>query len=496
MMDNENKNTIEQEVDKWMEKQHGSEGLSNFFNTPPVQAAAVASPNPPAHPQASSSIAPVIDAMSTGMQWLKNKAPDAAKPYADAASSVLGTSAGRWAARQFVPDIMYNHELSKAGAQQEQNANAQLRAIDQARVQQNLEHEKNIQSHAGRADALKAELQLAEFEYQKAHRNHQTALAQEDAARIRNPELELEKERRMAGANRPALGFQQATPMAQPQFSPEGGPATEKYGLGFGLSGAQAREAPSMSHVQQKTIPGNVGGIEQARNVDPTNRRVVGSELALLPEGQRAVAERNAAAQLEAERAKVTQEQFEQEQRRLRLEKEQEIAKHRANTKRLAEEAELNRKEAEKVRSEARKALQTHHQNTPPTPSDTGISAEAKARADAAYARKNQRIPKNKILGTFARIGARLAPRFAPIAGAAFAPIEADLARKDYDAGNYLRAGMHGSGAIGAGLQATGIPLAMGVGDVMQFPAGGLMMYDTIQDYANRNPNKATQSNK
>lgn len=495
-MGDENKNDIEQQAEKWIQEHHGPEGVSGFFNAPAAQSSSVTPPSPPAPDPASSSIAPAIDAASTGMQWLKKNTPDAAKPYVDSAVSVLGTAAGRSAARQLVPGLMYNHNLAQAGAQQEQNAKAQLNAIGQARVQQNIEHAQAVQSHAAQADVLRAELQRVEFEHQKAVQNHQTALAHQSAADIRNIDLEIERESRASASNRSALGnFATSTrPRVNPEFSPEGGPATEKYARQFGATEAQAKEVPSMSRVQQQTIPGNVGGIDQARSVDSTNRRVVGSELALLPEGQKAVAERNAASQLETERANMAQQQFEAEQRRIRLEKEQEIAKHRASAKLIAEEAERNRKEAQNAKNEATKALGQHNKNAPQKPPTAGISEEAKARAEEAYARKNQRIPEKKFLSTIARLGTRFAPRFAPVAGAFFAPIEADLARKDYQAGNYLRAGVHGSGAIGAGLQATGIPLAMGAGDIMQIAPFGLSIYDTVHDYANRNPNQSTQS--
>ena len=44
--------------------------------------------------------------------------------------------------------------------------------------------------------------------------------------------------------------------------------------------------------------------------------------------------------------------------------------------------------------------------------------------------------------------------------------------------GHYGRAAVHGLGAAGALAQASGVPLAMGIGDIMQVPAAGLAAYD------------------
>ena len=68
--------------------------------------------------------------------------------------------------------------------------------------------------------------------------------------------------------------------------------------------------------------------------------------------------------------------------------------------------------------------------------------------------------------------------RYIPGLGAAYAPIEAERAKEEYGKGNYLRAGAYGLGSVGALAQATGNPLAMGIGDIAQTPATILGLYD------------------
>lgn len=72
----------------------------------------------------------------------------------------------------------------------------------------------------------------------------------------------------------------------------------------------------------------------------------------------------------------------------------------------------------------------------------------------------------------------KLTSRYVPFVGAMAAPHEAERAKEEYDKGNYLRAGAYGLGSAGAIAQATGNPLAMGIGDIAQTPATILGMYD------------------
>jgi hypothetical protein len=79
------------------------------------------------------------------------------------------------------------------------------------------------------------------------------------------------------------------------------------------------------------------------------------------------------------------------------------------------------------------------------------------------------------------KFGKHFLPRMVPMAGAAFAPIEAEKAKKEWDAGNRGRAAAYGLGSLGAAAQATGNPFLMGLGNVAQIAPLALMAYD----YAN-----------
>jgi hypothetical protein len=68
-------------------------------------------------------------------------------------------------------------------------------------------------------------------------------------------------------------------------------------------------------------------------------------------------------------------------------------------------------------------------------------------------------------------VGRKVLPRFTPYAGAAFAPLEAEKAAEEWKRGNKMKAAAYGLGALGGVAQSTGIPIAMGAGDLMQIPS-------------------------
>jgi hypothetical protein len=130
-------------------------------------------------------------------------------------------------------------------------------------------------------------------------------------------------------------------------------------------------------------------------------------------------------------------------------------------------------KASAKAAAEAHKAHAAHQATPPTTPAQ---KAALDASRDTAFDIQNR--VKQNAPGMLARIGTKVAPRFIPGVGAAFAPIEAAAAKKAFDEKNYGRAAIHGLGSLGALAQATGYPPLMGAGDIAQIPAAGLAIYD------------------
>lgn len=234
-------------------------------------------------------------------------------------------------------------------------------------------------------------------------------------------------------------------------MQPRGGEGTANYGEKFGLTHPEAQKASSMSAIQQENIPAQQKAWNTISRIEPSFESIKESPLLLGPEGQKAVSERlaqqramEAAAGAEAERA----------HKQMALD----VARHKAEVQFKLDKAREAAHQSQKSAAIAAKELAAHNAMVPPAPEPIRTGP----------------------LRTLAKIGAKVAPRFIPGAGAAFAPIEAEAALQDWQAQNYGRAAIHGLGSLGALAQGTGVPWAMGAGDIAQLPAAGLSLYDML----------------
>jgi hypothetical protein len=169
--------------------------------------------------------------------------------------------------------------------------------------------------------------------------------------------------------------------------------------------------------------------------------------------------------------------QREQDQRRAAFA--QQVAREKAEAKLRLDQARAAEANARDAMAQEMRRLQKHT-------AAPAISDDARARHQENIARANSlqsEMPGRgqKFLEFF---GKKILPKYVPGVGAAFAPIEAERAKKYYDEGNYTQAAIHGAGSLGGLAQATGVPFLMGAGDILQTPATLQAMYEFMQDPA------------
>jgi hypothetical protein len=263
------------------------------------------------------------------------------------------------------------------------------------------------------------------------------------------------------------LGLQPTT-ASPPQLTPQprGGEGSQAYALKFGAGEEEARQVPSMSAMQKQNIPANQQAWQKIASIAPGFESIKESPLVLGAEGQKVAQERLAKEQQQANQA-AEQKKAMQEQ----------IARQKAEAQLRLETAQENARLSAKAVAAADDAYRKLASTSPIKPADQAKHESSRN----ALADLQEKI----IAGRehpLAKFGAKAAGRFIPGAGAAVAPLEAEAAKKAYDEGNYGRMAVHGLGTVGALAQATGIPLAMGVGNIMQMPAIGLGMYDLLNE--------------
>jgi hypothetical protein len=175
------------------------------------------------------------------------------------------------------------------------------------------------------------------------------------------------------------------------------------------------------------------------------------------------------------EEAKKLAAQREQDQRRAAIA--QQIAREKAEAKLRLDQARTAEANARAAMAQEMQRLQKH--TAAPTMSDT---AQARHQENIARANSLQAEMPGRAQKTIEWVGKKILPRYVPGIGAAFAPLEAERAKKEFDEGNYLRAAIHGAGSLGGLAQATANPFLMGVGDILQTPAVGMSIYDFMQE--------------
>lgn len=317
----------------------------------------------------------------------------------------------------------------------------------------------------------------------------------ENEARIRQMylqqterELAQARERYLASHNLEPEHFMSPQPTAvQPTQSvelnktPLGGKATSEYALKFGATPEEAERISSMSQMQKQNIPAQAQAFERIKNIAPNVTMAQESPLLLTPEAQKVVEERkvmqlqqqaqaqNLEDQRKAEQAaavkKVAKERFEAEQRVKQLEEQR---------KQHAREAEI--------------AAQRHHEHMGKTPHPATATKEQTQAQEKQYElvdemknRVNEYYNKyGSYAKPFVKIGTKILPRFVPMYGSAMAIPQAQAAKAEKEKGNPIKAAIYGMGSAGALAQATGNPMLMGMGDVIQLPAAALGTYDIL----------------
>jgi hypothetical protein len=251
---------------------------------------------------------------------------------------------------------------------------------------------------------------------------------------------------------------------------PIGGEGTYNYSTKFGATPQEALRVPSMSAMQQENIPKQAQSFQTIQRLEPDFQATKESPLLLGQEGRKATAER---IYNESKTQEKHQSQADLERQRM----EDSIKKHKALVKFQLEQAQKAAEASAKAVADSAKAHRTHEASSAMTPQQRASMESNQMAADELQKRVIANTP-----NALAKFGAKAFGRFVPGVGAAFAPIEAEEAYKNYLAGNYGRAAAHGLGTLGAFAQATGVPLLMGAGDIMQIPAAGLSIYDLLNE--------------
>ena len=391
------------------------------------------------------------------IKGIYNGLPEDVQSYALGA---LGYGGGK-ALRAVLPqeNVMGTPQYEKA---QDKRA-ALIESREPLRHQANEAISENSNSeeiHANQRSMLERQAQMAKYQHELHQQQLRDAQSEHALAQTLNFEDELARR----------SGINQASKLStapELTLAPRGGEASTNYALKFGATDEEARRVPSMSAMQQQNIPAQKEAWSKIPQIAPTFEAIKESPLILGTEGQQAVRER-LANEARAEQQRKAQIQAEHQQIK------DEIARQKAQAQINLENAQEQARLSAKAAMAAEKAHNTHL-TTPSIPPKQQSHADALTQA---YHDLQDQIrkgaPKFPMLSNIGKI----AGRFVPGAGSAFAPIEAAKAKDYLDKKDLIRASIYGVGALGALGQATGIPPLVGAGDIMQIPAAGMSLYD------------------
>lgn len=404
-----------------------------------------------------------------GME-IYNSLPEEAKPYALGAAGLLGGKV----LRSILPqEKVFGTPEYKAGQQDYKN----LVSVDQPRASQAVQNAQDLTKNA--QEQHQATQRALETQHQVAHQKHAANLAelenarrQHDYAQTLTAEDELVKRQPTRTGALPA-----PAPAPGLTLLPRGGEGTANYAEKFGATPQEALGVPSMSAMQQQNIPAQQQAWSKIPSIAPGFEPVKESPLLLGTEGQQATREKMAAQAAEDQRKAALAARADAELKRAQTE----VAQRKADAQLRLENAQKNMGSSLKAALAANKALDTHATTSPVSPTQQTNLSATQADLKALQDRISSGAP-----GLLTKLGRTFLPRITPGVGAAFAPLEALKAKKDYDTGNYGRMTAHGLGALGALAQATGVPPIMGFGNILQVPAIGLDLYD----YANEQKDK------
>ena len=329
---------------------------------------------------------------------------------------------------------------------------------------QHIEEGRNLKSEA---DSRRSQLQLTERELAQAREDHLKA-------KQLTPEHFLPAEQVETKAPAPAR--------VDLNIKPIGGSATEKYGLAHGLTEDEAKRVASPSMVQKQNLPSQAEAFERLKSIAPNVVMSEESNLALDPAAQKVVEERKAA-QLQQQAQEQRQAEQKTAQRQAAVQKVndlKEAAKERIDL--LERQRKENLDAVLNADKEHRQHMSRLPQQAVPTPEQKNLYDKMSDEVEALRTKVAQQTGSGTKTGKVLKyVATKLAPSFAPYYGSAMAIPQAAAAKEEFDKGNKIRGGLYTLGSLGAGLQATANPYAMGAGDLMQIPSHALAIHDIIR---------------
>ena len=389
-------------------------------------------PTPIAATAPNTSLVPAASNAGSAVKSVVDLLPEEVRPYAGAAAGYAG---GKML-RSVLP------QESVAGTPEFKQAQAGM--ANAADI---------VQQHKATAQALQTTLAEKQVQHEATKAALERAAQEHAFAQTVKPEEHYAKYIPEAARTLPGA--------AQPTLTPQGGQGTANYAAKFGATPEEAMRVASMSQMQQQNIPAQ----QKAFGMQPGYNVYAESPLMLGPEGKQALTEQLAKQQTAQSSQQTQAAAIEQQNARAKAEIDRQIALGKAQAKMAHDQAVQEHAASRKDLAAAQQASLAHGARSP-------VASEESLR--------NQRLANTggQLLKRLGMVGSR----FVPGVGSAMAEPEAELAYKDWQAKNYGRAAVHGLGSLGAAAQATGIPMAMGAGDIAQIPAAGLALYDTYKD--------------
>ena len=263
--------------------------------------------------------------------------------------------------------------------------------------------------------------------------------------------------------------------------TPLGGSATAEYAQKFGATPEEAQRVASMSQMQKQNIPAQAQALERIQAISPNVAMTKESPLLLTPEAQKVVEERNLLQLQEQAKAQA----FEEQRKIEHAKAVKKVAQERFEAEQRLKYLEEQRKQHAREHEKATQKHEEHMRKTPQHAMPTKEQTESLHAQDNLVDEMRNKVGEyyNKYgsyAKPFVKIGTKILPRFVPFYGSAMALPQAAAAKAEAEKGNRLKSSIYGMGSLGAAAQASGNPLAMGIGDVMQLPAAALGTYDIL----------------
>jgi hypothetical protein len=381
----------------------------------------------------------------------------------------LGNFAGRMLRKAIPQGLQYNPDIADIRKKELPKAYQELGNIHEESMNDLDKRQAEREAHINQGQILEHEARLKQNQLRNTENQLSQARDQQLGAHTLEPEHFMSTQYPIAEDTKPTTATLTEKPI--------GGSGTASYAEKFGATPEEASRVPSMSVMQKQNIPSIANSMERINALEPNVKLTTESPLLLTPEAQEYVKQR-----------KLEELQREHERQSTEIQRK---AEHQMAVKQVAHakfQADQEVKRLERLRDqherEHRESIEEHKKHVASLPQEPELTKSQKKELQQKSDLLDElnKKTKHQYGSMVARIGSKIAPRFIPDVGAAFAPLEAEEAYKDYQKGNYGRMLAHGAGAVGAALQASNVPPLMGVGDLLQIPAVGLTAYDMFKN--------------